>query len=127
LTWLAADWHGNAADEAVHYFDYARRALDSHRAVLRRLHQKYLDLAMGVWNCARAAADTLKAMSDKLVVAGMAVLAGWMTSWTGVGPSVSAAVAIYEVRDILKLYDEVGGWMSKGPHRGAGIHRLVAV
>jgi hypothetical protein len=68
---------------------------------------------MGVWNCARAAADLLKAMSDKLIVAGMAVLAGWMTSWTGVGPSVSASVAIYEVREILKLYDEMGGWMSK--------------
>lgn len=31
LTWLAADWYGNSADGAVHYFDYARQALDQCR------------------------------------------------------------------------------------------------
>lgn len=106
LAWLAADWQGQAADAAVHYFDYTRQALDSHRDVLHRLHEKYLDVARGLWNCARAVADTLKAILDNVIVAGLAVLAGVLTSWTGVGAAISWGFAAYECYRILKLWGD---------------------
>lgn len=106
LSWLAADWQGNAADAAVHYFDYTRRALDSHRDVFHRLHEKYLEVARGVWNCARSLADLLKALLDKAIIAGLAVLAGWLTSWTGVGAGISWTFAAYECKRIVDLWGD---------------------
>ncbi|HCT81738.1 MAG TPA: hypothetical protein DGT23_35195 [Micromonosporaceae bacterium] len=112
LTWLAADWQGQAADAAVHYFDYTRQALDSHRDVLHHLHEKYLDVARGVWNAARSLADLLKSILDNVIVAGVAVLAAWWLSWTGVGAGISLAVAALECANIWRLWDAVTGRVS---------------
>lgn len=112
LSWLAADWQGRAADTAVNYFDYTYKALDSHREVLHRLHEKYLEIARGVWNCARTVADVLKGILDNLIIAGIAVLAAWFLSWTGVGAGISLAVAAVECANILKLWNKMTGLIS---------------
>lgn len=112
LTWLAADWHGHAADAAVHYFDYTRQALDSHREVLDHINEKYLDVARGVWNAARSLADLLKSILDNLIVAGLAVLAGALLSWTGIGAGISWAVAAFECGRIVDLWTDATGLIS---------------
>ncbi|CRK59622.1 hypothetical protein [Alloactinosynnema sp. L-07] len=104
LRWLSQDWHGQAADQAVAYLDRLRRAIDSHRDILRRLHGKYLDVARGVWNCARALADLLKMILDNVIVAGIAVMAAAYLSWTGVGAGISLAVAALECANIMRLW-----------------------
>lgn len=112
LSWVAADWQGQAADAAVHYFDYMHKALDSHREVLHRLHEKYLEIARGVWNCARMVADVLKGILDNLIIAGVAVLAAWFLSWTGVGAGISMAVAALECANILRLWNKMTSLIS---------------
>lgn len=122
LTWLATWWQGNAADAAVYYFDYMRQSLYSHRDVMHQLHDKYLEVARGVWNAARSLTDILKMLLDNLIVAGIAVLGAAAFSWTGVGAGISLLVAGYECKQIFKLWDEATGLISKTQ---AGIEAFV--
>jgi uncharacterized protein YukE len=106
LRWLAADWQGKAGDAAMHYFDYAGKALRSHADVFRVLHDKYVEVARGVWLCSRTLADIIKAIMDTALVAGLAVLAAATLSWTGIGAGISWSVAAWQCSRILKLWGE---------------------
>jgi hypothetical protein len=77
LRWLAADWQGQAGDAAVYYFDYMGKSLLSHRDVFQVLHDKYREIARDVWLASKTLADIIKMIMDLVVVAGLAVLAGW--------------------------------------------------
>lgn len=113
LTWLASEWQGNAADAAIGYFDYMRRSLQSHRDVLHKLHDEYLEVARGVWNAARSLSDIFKMFMDNLIVAGIAVLGAAAFSWTGVGAGISLLVAGYQCKRLFQLWDEATGLISK--------------
>ncbi|MFC4854622.1 hypothetical protein [Actinophytocola glycyrrhizae] len=106
LRWLAADWQGKAGDAAVHYFDYAGKAMHSHADVFRVLHEKYVEIARDVWLCSKTLADIIKAIMDAAFVAGLAVLAAASLSWTAVGAGISWSVAAWQCSQIVKLWGE---------------------
>lgn len=106
MRWLAQDWQGQAADHAIAHLDRVRLAIDSHRDVLRRLHDKYLDVARGVWNAARALADLLKMLLDNIIIIGITMMAGTFLSWTGVGAGISWALCALECANIVRLWGD---------------------
>jgi hypothetical protein len=112
LRWLAADWHGQAGDAAVYYFDYLGKSLLSHRDVFQVLHDKYREIARDVWLASKTLADIIKMIMDLVMVAGLAVLAGWALSWTGVGAGISWGVAAWECTQIVKLWGEASSLIS---------------
>lgn len=107
LTWLADAWDGRAADAAVYHFAYAHDALLTHGYVLHEIHKQYIVVARGIWEFSMGAAGLIQMLLDNLIVAGVAVLAAWALSWTGVGAGLAWAVAAYECTQIIKLWGNV--------------------
>lgn len=112
LRWLAADWQGRAADAAVHYFDYLGKSLVSHRDVFHVLHDKYVEIARDVWLASKTLADAIKAIMDAVVMVGLALLAAYGLSWTGVGSGASWGVAAWQCSRILELWSGASGVIS---------------
>lgn len=112
LRWLAADWQGQAADAAVHYFDYMGKALVSHRDVFRHLHDRYVELARDVWLASKTLADIIKGIMDLVLVVGLAALAAFGLSLTGFGAGAAWGVAAWECTQILKLWGRASGVIS---------------
>ena len=104
LRWLAADWQGRAGDFATHYFDYLGRSLVSRRDVFYVLHDKYVEMARDIWLASKTLADIIKAIMDQVVVVGLALLATYGLSWTGIGAGVAWSVAAWECAQIVKLW-----------------------
>ncbi|WP_130346909.1 WXG100 family type VII secretion target [Herbihabitans rhizosphaerae] len=106
MSYVGSLWHGNAADAALQYFDYILKALRSLRTVTNSIHEKYMEIARGVWQAAKSLADVLKGLLDNLVVAGIALIASRFLIWTGVGTAISWGVAALQCVRIVDLWQD---------------------
>lgn len=99
---LDASWNGNAGDSAYVYFDELAKKLDAQKASYDKLHEAYTQMAHSVYLTAEAINGFVGGILDGLIIVGLDLAAGTLTSWTGVGAAVGYGLAALEILNILR-------------------------
>ncbi|MFB9905300.1 hypothetical protein [Allokutzneria oryzae] len=126
---MDARWDGKAAESAFGYFDYTIRALESQAAALQKLHEEYLLVAETVWHCAKATADILKGILDRLVVLGLTLMVAPFIASSGAGVFVSLGLGAFQCAKIISLWGEATQLMTKVQnvlHSSIGVMQSMA-
>jgi hypothetical protein len=103
---LDATWNGNAADSAYVYFDELARKLTASRETLDSLHEAYKYLTHAAYSTAESISDILGGIIDGLIIVGIEMAAGTLTSWTGAGALIGYGLAALEITRLTHLWSE---------------------
>ncbi|MCP3798903.1 hypothetical protein NLX83_06495 [Allokutzneria sp. A3M-2-11 16] len=102
-----ARWDGKAAEAAFGYFDYTIRALESQATALEKLHREYMLVAETVWHFAKATADILKGIVDRLTVLALTLCVAPFLAATGIGVFAGMALGALQCAKIISLWGDI--------------------
>jgi hypothetical protein len=96
-------WDGNAGDSAYQYFSTLAAAVSGQQLALHDAAESYHKAARGAWELSSQLGNILQALSDKVIIAGIAAALGTATAETGVGAVVGYGVSGLMVVQMLEL------------------------
>jgi len=104
---LDGAWDGNAASNAVHYFDQLSSTVSGLKAQLDDIGQQLQTTAEGIQQTGNTIADLAGMLLDKLIEIGCAALATGALGWTGVGAAIGGAALAYTIYRATSIWAQI--------------------